>query len=64
MTRIVWIIKTRDGYVGKRRHSCSVGGTMHSRTAKFRDARIFVRLCDCYAHTEDGDTIVEATLSA
>ena len=60
--RAVYLVKTKDGWLGKRRYDYQAGSTHASPTAQFKYARVFSRRQDAEKSCLYGDEVVIGTL--
>jgi hypothetical protein len=62
-SRIAWVVKTPNGWLGQRRYDYGAGTSAASAKADFRFARVFSREADARRSLEPGDEVVPVTIT-
>jgi hypothetical protein len=61
MERTSWVVKTPEGFLGKKRHNYR--GSQPERKASFKFARVFTREADARHSCEPGDEVLPVTIA-
>lgn len=60
--RTAWVVKTPEGFLGKRHYSYREGTTSSKQTS-LKFARVFTREADARKSCERGDTVLPVTIT-
>jgi hypothetical protein len=61
MERTSWVVKTPEGFLGKKRHNFR--GSQPERKTTFKFARVFTREADAHKSCEPGDAVLPVTIT-